>query len=50
MTEILPLMLTKLEDLLLAHLMVWSVSEKDFAGKFANGEGFPTAVRIDRKL
>ena len=25
--------LRKLEDLLLAHLMVWSVSEKDFAGK-----------------
>ena len=25
--------LTKLEDLLLVHLMVWSVSEKDFAEK-----------------
>ena len=42
--------LRKVEDLLLAHLMVWSVSEKDFAGKFAGGEGFPTTVRVDRKL
>ncbi|RVX17378.1 hypothetical protein CK203_003771 [Vitis vinifera] len=30
------------EDLLLAHLMVWSVSEKDVAGKVAGGEGFLT--------
>ena len=42
--------LRKVEDLLLAHLMVWSVSEKDFAGKFARkvagGEGFLTAIRL----
>ena len=42
--------LRKVEDLLLAHLMVWSVSEKDFAGKVSGGEGFPTAMRVDRKL
>ena len=42
--------LRKVEDLLLAHLMVWSVLEKDYAGKVAGGEGFPTTVRVDRKL
>ena len=50
--------LRNVEDLLLAHLMVWSVSKKDFAGKspekvagkFADGECFLTAVRVDRKL
>ena len=45
--------LRKVEDLLLVHLMVWSVLEKDFAGevagKVAGGEGFPTTVRVDRK-
>ena len=38
--------LRKVEDLLLAHLMVWSVSEKDFAGIVAGGEGFLTAIRL----
>ena len=42
--------LRKVEDLLLAHLMVWSVSKKDFGGKFAGkvagGEGFLTAIRL----
>ena len=45
----------KLEDLLFAHLMVWSVSEKDFArkkvvGKVAGGEGFLAAIRLIGKL
>ena len=42
--------LRKVEDLLLAHLMVWLVSEKDFTEKVVGGEGFLTAVRVDRKL
>ena len=42
--------LTKLEDLFLAHLMIWSVSEKDFAGKVVGDEGFLTAIRLIRKL
>ena len=46
--------MTKLEDLLLAHLMVWLVSEKDFVGKvakkIAGGEGFLTAIRLTGKL
>ena len=36
--------LTKLEDLLLAHLMVWSVSEKDLAGKKSPEKS--SAVRV----
>ena len=46
--------LRKVEDLLIAHLMVWSVSEKDFAervaGKFVGGEGFMMAIRLTEKL
>ena len=42
--------LRKVEDLLLAHLMVWSVSEKDVAGKVAGGEGFLTVIRLIEKL
>ena len=30
--------------------MVWSVSEKDVAGKFAGGEGFLTAIWLIGKL
>ena len=41
--------LRKVEDLLLAHLIVWSVSEKDFVGKFVDGEVFPTMVRVFRR-
>ena len=42
--------LRKVEDLLLAHLMVWLVSEKVFAEKVAGDEGFLTAIRLTRKL
>ena len=44
---------TKLEDLLLAHLMVWLVSEKDFAGKSRwksrLRRGFSDGDTVDRK-